>query len=60
MDKTELVRPSVLEAPRVPSESAGREAHWQDRVRIALEARKLGAQLREGRPKSFHPVVGRI
>ena len=33
---------------------------WRDDVEEALKARRVGAQLREGKPKSFRPVVGKI
>lgn len=52
---------SVLHDPRVRAERDGKgEPRWQDQVRAAMEARRRGARLREGKPKSFRPVVGRI
>jgi len=33
---------------------------WQVRVAKALEARKRGAELRDGKPKSFRQVVGQV
>lgn len=33
---------------------------WRDDVEEALKARRVGAQLREGKPKSFRPVVKKI
>lgn len=32
---------------------------WQQRVGKALEARRQGQVLREGKPKSFRQIVGR-
>ncbi|WP_129591529.1 hypothetical protein [Actinomyces sp. oral taxon 897] len=37
-----------------------REQDLAEKARKALEARRLGAELRRGRRKSFQPVVGRI
>lgn len=39
----------------------GREGtEWQRKQKIALEARSMGSKLREGKPKSFTPAVGRV
>ena len=36
------------------------EQDWAAQVQRAKEARRLGAELRRGKIKSFRPVVGRI
>jgi hypothetical protein len=34
-------------------------ADWRERIRIAAEARELGARLRAGKPASLRPLPGR-
>ncbi|AWE41584.1 hypothetical protein DDD63_01020 [Actinobaculum sp. 313] len=32
--------------------------HWSEQVCTALEAWRLGIELRRGKPKSFRPTIG--
>lgn len=46
---------------KIPDSISPEEARQVvDRAAKALEARELGARLREGRPKSYRQVVGRL
>lgn len=36
------------------------DTSWQEQRTMALEARALGAKLREGKPISFQKTIGRI
>lgn len=48
-------------ALRAPLSQSTRETNLQaERTRRALEARRMGAELRRGKMKSFRPVVGSI
>ncbi|RLP07038.1 Uncharacterised protein [Propionibacterium australiense] len=61
MNEDKTAQTPVLRDPRTCAESDGKsEISWQDQVRMAREARRQGARLREGKPRSFRPVVGRI
>lgn len=50
----------ALKDPRSRSDRKADTPSWHDQVATALEARRVGAELRRGRPKSFRPVVGRV
>lgn len=43
--------PETSETPRAPMSPA-------EKIRVAREARALGAALREGKPKSFRAALG--
>ena len=61
MSDNKIAETPALRDPRVVTDRDGKSrANWQDQARLALEARRQGAQLREGKLKSFRPVVGRI
>lgn len=62
MDKDGLKKIPALAPPRTvdASEREGRPVQWGEQVRVAMEARRMGSQLRRGKIKSFRPVVGRI
>lgn len=47
-------------APALRAPEVKNEKDWAAKAERAREARRLGAELRRGRRKSFHPVVGRI
>lgn len=48
-------------ALHTPASQSTRETSLQaERARRALEARRMGAELRRGKMKSFRPVVGSI
>ena len=49
-----------LTTPALRPSTEKQEQGWAAQVQRVKEARRLGAELRRGKIKSFRPVVGRI
>ena len=60
MTKEELEKLQALSEPQPVPGSGEEQTRWDEQVRTAMDARRMGAQLRRGKPKSFRPVGGRI
>lgn len=60
MTKEELEKLQALSEPQPVPGNGEEQPRWDEQVRTAMDARRMGAQLRRGKPKSFRPVVGRI
>ena len=60
MTKEELEKLQALSEPQPVPGNGEEQPRWDEQVRTAMDARRMGAQLRRGKPKSFRPVVGKI
>ncbi|WP_130874974.1 hypothetical protein [[Pseudopropionibacterium] massiliense] len=60
MTKEALENLQALSEPQPVPGNGEEQPRWDEQVRTAMDARRMGAKLRRDKPKSFRPVVGRI
>lgn len=53
MTKEELEKLQALSEPQPVPGNGEEQPRWDEQVRTAMDARRTGAQLRRGKPKSF-------